>query len=537
MHLFLAVLTLGLLSNSLIAQEPIRMARTPDISPDGKLVAFSYLGDIWVVETIGGKARPVTMHKAHEINPVFSPDGHSIAFSSNRHGSYNVFVIPVESGKPRQLTFDSSNDAVTGWSPDGKQILFSSSRSLRFPPSIELYTVPVEGGRTQRISAAEGREGVFSPKGDRIAYVRGPGTWYRKGYRGSSNDDIWICNADGTNNRQLTTNNVPGRFADVERRRPVDLLRQRVPRHPGQHRPTGGGHGHRSGPPWFHAQRPRRCPCPSRSRIHKDDAVRRARISGNGEWIVYECGADLWVVVDEGRLDAAQAGHRSPHRRQVEHRAHRDLHQQQRHRVYARRPMRNTSSLVVHGELFLAAGYAQRQAAPPDGNQRHTTTASPGRRTVRGCCSSPTAAATTTSICCNPTMPDHPQLINAHQFKTTQLTKGSDAAMGLSFAPDGKRVAFIQAGKLWTMNPDGTDQKVIVHDTKVIDYEWSPDSKWFVYSRMDGSFASELYIVPATGPTAENPARNITRYATYNSDVTWSARRLQDRLSERAPRE
>src|SRR6059058_5434895 len=45
------------------AQEPIRFARTPDISPDGKYVAFSYLGDIWVVETIGGIARPVTLHR------------------------------------------------------------------------------------------------------------------------------------------------------------------------------------------------------------------------------------------------------------------------------------------------------------------------------------------------------------------------------------------------------------------------------------------------------------------------------------------
>src|SRR5262249_31486153 len=63
----------------------------------------------------------------------------------------------------------------------------------------------------------------------------------------------------------------------------------------------------------------------------------------------------------------------------------------------------------------------------------------------------------------------------------------------------------------------------VVNDTQVVDYEWSPDSKWFVYSRMDGSFATELYVVPAAGPTPENPARNITRYATYNADVTWSA--------------
>src|SRR5438552_3238139 len=115
------------------AQEPIRFARTPDISPDGKLVAFSYLGDIWTVETIGGVARPVTMHEAHDINPCFSPDGKWIAFSSNRHGSYDVFVVAAVGGKPKRLTFDSAQDTVTGWTPDGKHVVFSSARTTTFP--------------------------------------------------------------------------------------------------------------------------------------------------------------------------------------------------------------------------------------------------------------------------------------------------------------------------------------------------------------------------------------------------------------------
>src|SRR6516162_156206 len=196
-----ATIAILLLTAAVEAQEPIRFARTPDISPDGKMIAFSYLGDIWTVETIGGIARPVTMHEAHDIAPVFSPDGRMLAFSSNRHGSYDVFVVPVQGGRPRRLTFDSAADMVNGWSPDGKQILFSSARGTSFPPSLELYTVPFEGGPERRITNSEGKEGVFSPDGKEIAYVRGPGTWYRKGYRGSSNDDIWICNAaDGANN-------------------------------------------------------------------------------------------------------------------------------------------------------------------------------------------------------------------------------------------------------------------------------------------------------------------------------------------------
>jgi tricorn protease len=74
------------------------------------------------------------------------------------------------------------------------------------------------------------------------------------------------------------------------------------------------------------------------------------------------------------------------------------------------------------------------------------------------------------------------------------------------------------------MKPDGTDVKTIVNDVQVIDYEWSPDSKWVCYARMDGSFASELYIIPAGGHDAGDTGRNVTRHATYNAGVTWSAK-------------
>jgi hypothetical protein len=67
MRILAAALAALALAAAAGAQEPIRMGRTPDISPDGKLVAFSYLGDIWVVETIGGTAHAVTAHPAHDL--------------------------------------------------------------------------------------------------------------------------------------------------------------------------------------------------------------------------------------------------------------------------------------------------------------------------------------------------------------------------------------------------------------------------------------------------------------------------------------
>jgi tricorn protease len=496
-----ATIAILLLTAAVEAQEPIRFARTPDISPDGKLVAFSYLGDIWVVETIGGIARPVTMHEAHDVGPVFSPDGRMIAFSSNRHGSYDVFVVPVQGGKPHRLTFDSANDLATSWSPDGKQVLFTSTRAIDFPHSLEMYTVPVSGGRVRRVSAGEGKEGVFSPKGNHIAYVRGQGSWYRKGYRGSSNDDVWICNADGTNNRQLTTFN-----------------------------------GQDSSPMWspdgnsiYYVSEccgtPANVMCqeaagknpPRQVTFHKDDGVRKARISGNGEWIVYECGADLWVVSTKTSATRKLA---------IEVHAD-DKANTERRVTYTSRASEFALSadekhvaFVVHGQLFMmpiSGGKATRLTESSAFD--HNIAWSPDSQKIvfasdRG--------GQEDLYLLESDDPDHSKLVEAHKFKTTRLTNTPEAEIGTLFSPDGKRVSFIRSGKLWTMNPDGTDQKTVVNDVQVIDYEWSPDSKWLAFARMDGSFASELYIIRADGGPPATTPKNVTRYATYNGGVTWS---------------
>ena len=70
---------------------PARLLRHPAYSK-GK-VAFSYLGDIWTVETIGGVARPVTMHEAHDINPRFSRDGRFLYVLNSVSGTVGGFAV------------------------------------------------------------------------------------------------------------------------------------------------------------------------------------------------------------------------------------------------------------------------------------------------------------------------------------------------------------------------------------------------------------------------------------------------------------
>lgn len=487
------------------AQEPIQFARMPDISPDGRLVAFSYLGDIWVVDTIGGVARPVTMHEKHDVHPVFSPDGRHLAFSSHRHGSYDVFVIAVQGGRPTRLTNDSADDFVSGWSHDGKRVLFSSGRATDFPFAYGLYTVPMTGGRAERIGIMEGREGSFSPRGDLLAYVSGPGTWYRKGYRGSSNDDVWICNAAGANHKQITRfngqDNSPMWSPDGKALylvteafgTPANVVRQEID-------PKGTVVG-----------------TPHQLTFHKDEGVRRMRLSANGDWLVYECGADLWVMSTRSGV---------PRRLAVEVHAD-DKTNPDRITTFtsgasefAVSPDENHIAFVVHGEIFLMprkGGKAKRLTDNPAFD--HGLAWSPDSKKILFLSD---RAGHEDVYLLEADDPEHPELVKAHRFKVKQLTNTPAAEIGLGFAPNGKRVAFLRDGKLCTMNPDGTDLKDVVSDGYVFDYEWSPDSKWLCCAKQDGSFASELYIVPATGPTTADPMRNITRYATYNGGVTWS---------------
>ncbi|MCI0701540.1 MAG: S41 family peptidase [Planctomycetia bacterium] len=487
-------------------QEPIRFARTPDISPDGKTIAFSYLGDIWTVEAIGGVARPVTMHEAHDINPTFSPDGKWIAFSSNRHGQYDVFVSPVVGGRPKRLTFDSAPDMASGWTPDGKGIVFSSPRSTAFPSNAECFVVPFDGGAERKLALFEGKEAYFSPTGNLVAFVRGPGAWYRRGYRGSSNDDIWISNVDGSNPKRVTTFNGQDGYPmwNPDGRKLFYVTESGSKDGCGNIvcQPIGT-----DGTPNGTAKR---------LTTHDDDTVRRARLSANGEWIVYECGADLWVVSTRSDIP--------PRKLAIEVNADDKSNTEQSITYtrsateYALSPDESHAVLVIHGQLFLtrvpSGGKSTRLTdhAFADSNPSW----SPDGKKILFASD---RSGVVDLYMLEPDDPEHPELTRAHKFKTKKLTDNGGEEIGASFSPKGDRIAFTRGGKLWLMKPDGSDQKVLVDAQKVLDYDWSPDGKHIAFCRMDGSFSAEIYIVPVDGSAA--PV-NVTRYATFNSDLSWS---------------
>lgn len=195
------MLLVALTTLQLTAQVSPGWLRYSSISPDGKTIVFTYKGDLYRVASMGGTATPLTFHEAHDFMPVWSHDGRSIAFASDRYGNFDVFVIGAEGGEARRVTYHSAAEYPYEFSNDNKDILFGSSRmdlasNRTFPTGSqpELYQVSVNGGRVQQVLSTPAEEVKLSKNGQFLVYQDkkgGENTW-RKHHTSGIARDIWV---------------------------------------------------------------------------------------------------------------------------------------------------------------------------------------------------------------------------------------------------------------------------------------------------------------------------------------------------------
>ncbi len=179
-----------------------------DVSPDGQRLVFDLLGDIYQMPITGGAAQLLSGGRSWEAQPRYSPDGKLIAFTSDRDGGDNIWLMDADGGHRRQLTKEATRLLNTpAWTPDGQYILarkhFVDQRSLG---AGEIWMYNINGGSgvqlTEKSSwTANVGEPAADPKGRFVYYVNSGDFDYNKNvYEGI----YWIERYDMTTGRRST---------------------------------------------------------------------------------------------------------------------------------------------------------------------------------------------------------------------------------------------------------------------------------------------------------------------------------------------
>ena len=120
-----------------VAAQPVKGIVSPSLSPDGKHVVFEALNQLWLME-IGGQPQALTNDFYYKEDPAWSPDGKRIAYSSDKGGTEDLYVIDVATKEEKRLT--STMDAAetsAAWSPDGRMLAYQDQTGATFVMEVE----------------------------------------------------------------------------------------------------------------------------------------------------------------------------------------------------------------------------------------------------------------------------------------------------------------------------------------------------------------------------------------------------------------
>ena len=142
---------------AIAAQDSPLWLRNNDISPDGTRIAFTYKGNIFIVPADGGKAFQLTTNSGYDADPIWTPDGKSIVFSSYREKSKDIYMVSAEGGTPKRLTSHTGNETPLEIMKDGS-VLFTANIQQDaqygdFPGNAQLYKVGPEGGKPELVTS------------------------------------------------------------------------------------------------------------------------------------------------------------------------------------------------------------------------------------------------------------------------------------------------------------------------------------------------------------------------------------------------
>ncbi len=464
--IYLSAIAFLFAASAVASAKEARLVRYPHYH-QGR-VAFGYLGDIWTADETGQNVRRLTVHKARDVYPRFSPDGKWIAFSSERNGNLDVFLMPSGGGTVKQLTAHSADDAVLNWTPDGRGILFSSNRGEDW--ATQLYTVGIDGGMPASAGVDMGVQGSYSPDGRRLAYNQKAQSYWRKYYRGSMQSDVVVMDAAAKRFTNLTDFEGMDSWPMWAHDGHIYFVSDR----------EGGGLTNI----WRIAEGGGRA---AQVTTFKTGDVRWPAISHDGRTIVFE--HDFGIA----KLDVASK-RVTPIKLDIAAETQESLSEVRDFASqvddYSLAPNSRRIVLSVHGEVFTApveeGDLRQLTDSPsrdynveysPDGKWVAFVSDRSGREEIYVVAADGAGEA-------------------------QQITDLDELKSAYSWSPDSTQIAYTASDNKLRVVAVATKQAKEISASRYGQIgapAWSPDSKWLAYSKPDFTRNGDIYIAPATG--------------------------------------
>ncbi|AVJ54862.1 peptidase S41 [Idiomarina sp. OT37-5b] len=490
---------LGASASDGTSERPLIMQ--PELSPDGTQIAFSYQGDIWTMSTSGSNLTRLTIHEGYESSPKWSNDGSTIAFSSDRFGNDDVFVMPSQGGRPDRLTYHSAPDRILGFNNDN-QVLFNTRRLYaEVEREWEVYSVAPTGEATEsRFMDALGFDAVVSPDGKKIAFVRGTCRVAREDYRGPANRNIWIYDTETGEYEQLTDFDGNDFMPQWSGNNELYFISSRAGKYNVFKQKLGSKRA-------------------KQITNEREFGVEHFSIDQQANHLVYQAADSVKLIADGNSrtidLSIATDFRFDPVTKKSTTNALDE---------YSVSPNGELISYVVRGDLFvkrndkddkrsvrLTTGAARdRDVTWLDDNTLLFVSDRDGQNDI--------FALTSADA-------DEPNLFKSLKHSVTAVTRTDAQEREPVVSPDGNKIAYREGrGKL--IVAEVTDGNSLTNPTTLLDgwatpsdVSWSPDSNWLAYAKSDLSFNSEVFI-----HAADNSLKpvNVSMHPKGDYNPVWS---------------
>jgi Tol biopolymer transport system component/C-terminal processing protease CtpA/Prc len=505
------LLLFSLISLGALAQQPLWL-RYPSISPDGSQIIFTYQGDLYAVNTSGGKAVQLTSHTAHDFMPVWFPDGQSIAFASDRFGNFDVFKMPATGGMPVRLTYHSAHDYPTSVTPDGKDVLFNSLRNdlesyADFPNGTmpELYQVSANGGRNLMTLTTPSEAAVYNASKTKIYFQdrKGYENSWRKHHQSSIARDLWVYDSKNGSYTQLT------QFAGEDRNPVVDAEENYMYY---LSEASGSFNVHRLTLKGGASEK-------IQLTSFKNHPVRFLSMAKNGT-LCFSFDGEIYTLKNGGQPTKVNVSIQTDSKLNP----YEILQVNTGATQLAVSPNGKEVAFIVRGEIFVSAmegGVTKRITNTPE-QERTVSFSKDGRSLVYAGERNNNWNIYMTSI----VRSEEPYFYASTVLKEIPVVATDAEEFQPSFSPDGKEVAYLEERTaLRVVNLASKATRLIVPKNKSYSYSdgdqnfsWSPDGKWFLVSfLMENHWITDIGLVSSAG---NSEIINLTKsgYADFSGE-------------------